>query len=323
MDGFASHAPAPSNGPMVATIPALSSSLGLGTVPKLAAMAIGPPPRTKDAQLENVADAGQPVTPIQGSCVRRANVQRPFSTKCRSDTAGCSPCRGRSYVGLGRHSGTTGLGLNTKGVARRERMQSDLAQRSSNYFLQVQQQLFKRMNPSRAVPKNAAELSQAGASMTAYLERYGGFRQNRDTGLIMWILAHAMDSASQDDFHGTKEYLALLVAALEQSTLDGGWGVAYVLSLMEEPPQQLFMERMTPVSATGRPFSPLVPPSWAAVALSYLKELEVLSTHKTEMKSTSSPAPKASPQPSDPSQTASPKRKPRFPKKPKAAAESP
>ena len=49
MDGFASHAPAPLNGPMVATIPALFSSLGLGTVPKLAAMAIGPPPRTKDA----------------------------------------------------------------------------------------------------------------------------------------------------------------------------------------------------------------------------------------------------------------------------------
>ncbi|CAL1144812.1 unnamed protein product [Cladocopium goreaui] len=249
MDGFASHAPAPSNGPMVATIPALSSGLGLGTVPKQAALAIGPPPRTKDAQLENVADVGG--DPM-------------------SDLAG--------------HSGTAGLGLNTKGVARRERMQSELAQRSSNYFLQVQQQLFKRMNPSRAVPKNAAELSQAGASMTAYLERYGGFRQNRDTGLIMWILAHAMDSASQDDFHGTKEYLALLVAALEQSTLDGGWGVAYVLSLMEEPPQQLFMERMTPVSATGRPFSPLVPPSWAAVALSYLKELEVLSTRKTEMR---------------------------------------
>ena len=102
MDGFVRYAPAPSNGPMVATIAALSSSFGLGTVLKLAVMAIGPPPRTKDAQLENVADAGQPVAPIQGSWRRRANVQRPFSTKCRSDTAGCSPCRGRSYVGLGR-----------------------------------------------------------------------------------------------------------------------------------------------------------------------------------------------------------------------------
>ena len=49
MDGFVSYAPAPLNGPMVATIPALSSSLGLGTVLKLAAMAMGPPPRTKDA----------------------------------------------------------------------------------------------------------------------------------------------------------------------------------------------------------------------------------------------------------------------------------
>ena len=79
--------------------------------------------------------------------------------------------------------------------------------------------------------------------------------------MIMWIVAHAMDAAAADDFHATREYLALLTASLEQSALDNNLGIAYLLSLMEEPPQQLFAERMQPLSATGRPFAPLVPTS--------------------------------------------------------------
>ena len=93
-----------------------------------------------------------------------------------------------------------------------------------------------------------------------------------------------MDAAAMDDFHATKEYLAWLTTSLEQSALDGSWNVAYILSLMEEPPQQLFGDRQRSVAATGRPFAPLVPPCWAAVALAYLKEIEVLSTRKVEMK---------------------------------------
>eukprot|EP00435_Cladocopium_sp_Y103_P033529 s567_g8.t1 len=297
LDLSASNAAAQANGPMVAKIPALSASMGPGIHPKVAMAALGPPPKTRGAN-EPVPDAAPGTAPIQGTYVgggdhqviNAISQQSLALTQLVAHLAGGDP-----MSDLASSSASTGLSLNTKGVARRERMQNDLAQRTSNYFLQVQQQLFKRMNPSRAVPKNAAELSQVNASMTSYLERYGGFKQCRETGLTMWILAHAMDAAAQDDFHATKEYMALLTAALEQSALDNGWGVAYVLSLMEEPPQQLFAERMSPVSATGRPFAPLVPPSWAAVALSYLKELEVLATRKTEMRSSTATPSKAAP----------------------------
>ena len=212
--------------------------------------------------------------------------------------------------------------MNTKGVARREKMQSDLASRSSNYFLQVQQQLYELMNPARSIPKTAEELSQAGVSVTAYLGRYGGFRHCRDTGLIMWILAHAMDAVAQDDFHATKEFLALLTASLEQSALDNGC-VAFVVSLIEEPPQQLSAERMQPLCASGRPFAPLVSPAWAAVPLSYLKEIEVLTTRKVEMKKAPTPVPAKATAPSGATEEGAPassKRKPGFPRKSKAGA---
>ena len=66
--------------------------------------------------------------------------------------------------------GTSHLSFSGRGIAKREK-----TARSSNFFLQVQQQLYKRMNPARQAPRTQAELTASGASMTAYLERYGGY----------------------------------------------------------------------------------------------------------------------------------------------------
>lgn len=60
----------------------------------------------------------------------------------------------------------------------------DLAARSSSFFLQVQQQIFKK-------------------PLLTYLERYGGYRGQREAWLSMWILAHAMDAAASNDFSAT------------------------------------------------------------------------------------------------------------------------
>lgn len=208
----------------------------------------------------------------------------------------------------------------TKGVQRRERMQNALADGSSCYFLQMMQQLHRRLHPSRQVPQTEADMM--GLSMLHYLERQGGYRGHRELGLVAWVLGHAIDSAAQGDFKLTKEILALLMVAVEQAVTDrGDWTMAYMLTLMEEPPLQMFQERSMNVSLHAKPFGPLVPPQWTAVCLSYLKDLEVLSTKKTETAKKASKAipPAASASASaEPDQEASPKRKPRFPRKPKS-----
>lgn len=214
-------------------------------------------------------------------------------------------------------SSSAGPGLNTRGVARREKMQMELSARTSTYFLQVQQQLFRRMNPTKPIPSSEADLAASGVSMTAYLERYGGYKGNREAGLVLWILAHAMDALAAQDVYGAREYLALLTASLEQSAMDSSWSLAYVLCLLEDPPNNLFADRMTPI-ASGRPFAPLVPPSWSATALSYLKEVDLLASKKQEIKAPKSAPPKAAP--ADPEHP-KPKGRPRFPKKPKGGGE--
>eukprot|EP00435_Cladocopium_sp_Y103_P029345 s317_g7.t1 len=216
----------------------------------------------------------------------------------------------------------------TKGTMKREKMQQDLAGRRSSFFMQIQQQIFKKLHPSRLLPKTEDELSQSQLSLLTYLERYGGYKGQKEAGLCMWILAHAMDAAASNDFYATKEFLALAVMGLEQSVFDAGdWSLAYVLTLAEDPPSTMFVERMSSLTAASRPFSPLVPPSLASTNLSYIKELEVLSTRRIETRpkkgQPGSPSAAAKAQGADEENPSPRKPKgPRFPKKPKAIADA-
>ena len=305
--------------PTVQRLPALSAGLGLSTTPAKQSLAlVGPPPKTKAVTVLGVEEEEQGGggdalqiggEPAASPIVAAISQQSMALTQLVAHLAGGDP------IGELSSSSASSSGLNTKGVARREKMQAELAGRTSNFFMQLQQQLHKKMNPSRPIPQSEAELAASSLSMTSYMERYGGYRNNKEMGMAMWIASHAVDAASQNDFRATKEYLSLLVIAMEQATLDGNWSVASILSLLESPPNQVFQERAQAVALMDRPFSPLVPPSWAATALAYLKEIEVLTNRKSEMK-VIKPAKGDQESPGPPS----PKRRPKFPKKPKGAS---
>ena len=282
---------------------------------KKALSLVGPPPRTRAPHApEGVPDVPGPLGSVvvspgevggdHASMVAAISQQSAALTSLVAHLAS-----GDVLTDL--QGSSSSVGVSTKGVARRERMQQELASRNSQFFLQVQQQIFKKMYPARVCPKTEEELVKSQVSMTSYLEKYGAFKGQREMGLIMWMLAHCMDAASQGDFYATKEFLALMAAAMEQSVLDGNWQIAYVVGLLEEPPAQLFAERLQSTTSLGRPFSPLVPPSWAAVSLSYVKEIDLLSTKKGEVR------PKTTAK-ADPESSPSPKRRPRFPKRPKS-----
>jgi hypothetical protein len=112
-----------------------------------------------------------------------------------------------------------------------------------------------------------------------------------------------------------REHLSLLVCSLEQAAMDGTWETAFLISLAPDPPSQLFQDRISNMSGM-KAFCPIMPTEWAATHLAYLKELDILLTRKSEIKKAPRPG-KAAPE--DAEKDASPKRKPRFPKKPKAS----
>ena len=110
-----------------------------------------------------------------------------FQTHCRCSATRCGGARQRggsdssaidsnhSLAHLASQSpdalgDLTGPALSsTKGVQRREKMQNDLAMGNSSYFLQVMQQLHRRMCPSQPVPQT--EEAFASLSVLTYLKR--------------------------------------------------------------------------------------------------------------------------------------------------------
>lgn len=221
---------------------------------------------------------------------------------------------GDSMVELGSGAASSSSS-STKGVQRRERLQSELGAGTSNFFQLVLGQMYKRMHPARAQPKSLAELQGSGLSMLQYLERFGGYKNQKGAGLTLWLLAHVVDSMLEENYHKAQEHLGLMICALEQAALDqGDWSVAFLVSLVEEPPLQLFQDRMVSLHGQGRPFAPTLPTPWAAMVLAYLKEMEILSTRKSE--TTASRV-----DPAEADQSPSPKRRQRYPKGPKKGAE--
>ena len=296
----------------ISGVPAVSAGLVYGGPPATAfskyTSLVGPPPKVKVA----VQSHPKPVVPVLPEVLpaEESSLAMALTQQSSAVMALVSHFAGQSDP-LTDIPGVTAHSTSIRGVQKRERMQQDLAAGTSTYYLQVMQQLHKKLFPSLPLPKSVDELSHL--SVLTYLERTGGYKHARDAGLLMWLLGYAVDAAAQGDLHQVRERLALMMVALDQSVVDGDWSVAYLLSLAEDPPLAMFMDKTSVVSPFGKPFSSLVPPPWSSVVLAFVKEMEVLQNKKPE---NARKPPKAA----DP-ENPSPKRKPRFPKKPRSDPE--
>eukprot|EP00435_Cladocopium_sp_Y103_P016348 s3554_g4.t1 len=207
------------------------------------------------------------------------------------------------------HGSSSGGSLGTRGSVGRERLQRELAARSGGFFLSVLQNAARRLRPASRLPESIEALSQTDFSMIQYLERFGGYGQSKELGLIQFALAHIADALVHGDTPGAQEHLALLMVGVEQACMDHGrWELAYRLMLLEEPPSQLWSYRPSGYDPKLKAFAPLCPQRWTTVALAYSKEIDYIHQKRSEM---SSSAKSSNQKPADPAQ---PKKKGRFPR---------
>ena len=296
----------------ISGVPAVSAGLGLVAGPPATAFSkytslVGPPPKVRQTPLQPKVTTAVVLDPPPGE---DPTIAQALSQQSSAVLALVSHLANQSDP-LTDIPGVGSLSTSTKGVPKREKMQQGLATGNSTFFLQVMQQLHKKLHPSLPLPKTVDELQHL--SVLTYLERSGGFKHARDSGLLMWLIGYAVDAAAVGDLHQVRERLALLMVALDQSVVDGDWTIGYLLSLAEDPPISLFQEKSSTMSPFGKPFSSLVPPQWSSVVLAFIKEMEVLQSRKPD-------SPKKAAKAVDP-ENPSPRRKPRFPKRPRQDAD--
>ena len=172
-------------------------------------------------------------------------------------------------------------------------------------MLSVIQLAMRRMRPASPMPISLSQIAATDFSMVSYLERFGGYGNQRELGTILYALSFVMYAAVREDMAGVQEHLALLYVAIEQANL------LVQFLLLDDPPSQLWIySRAGNPMSTGRAraFAPLCPQRWATVSLAFLKELDFIQNRRQEMGKKARPV-----QVDDPPGPPSPKRK-RYPK---------
>ena len=255
-------------------------------VPKSLAATLGPPPPVRRApdplptdQVD--LDAQMEAAIIEGEL---PNVQEP------GVLASAMMAQSRALLALVGHLAQGGdpvldsqTSSSSRGAQSRQRLQSELAQLSGAFAEKVRAKAAHRMTPAGLSPTEQASLCR-------YFERYGGFSRMRETGLIVYQAARAFDLLTAEQPRAAADALGLLLVYLDQLALDSGsTTVAYLMTLLPDPPQGLYAEGPTPPGGSLQAFTPLADQSWVTSALGFLREMDLISTRRAEAKATAKP----------------------------------
>eukprot|EP00435_Cladocopium_sp_Y103_P049112 s1324_g14.t1 len=178
---------------------------------------------------------------------------------------------------------SSSMTISSKGSQGRQKLQQELSAQRGTFFNSVIQAMARRMQPSKPADQSPAELASRGVIPTTYVERYGGYGRKWDLGCLMWQVAILLDHLQSDNYPAAKDAAALLAVCLEQGSLDGGrLDIGLLLSLSEDPPAGVFQNRSVTNFAKGKAFAPLAEQRWVTIALSYIKEMDLIASKRSD-----------------------------------------
>ena len=188
--------PPPRPSQMPVTMPAQDFARLMGSPPRTKQFPMSPPPfpsRTAvegpkvnlDSSLEVQEQAEEAEVPIQSDHLAMAVLEqsRALTTLVAHLQAG-DPLL---------DSQATSSGNSSRGAVGREKLQRELASRSGGFMLAVAQNMFRRLRPASQCPSTLAEIWNSDVSMLQYLERFGGFGNCKDMGIVQYALSFIME----------------------------------------------------------------------------------------------------------------------------------
>ena len=276
----------------------LAQPLGAAVSPPVGGLAaavgvLGPPPRTRQAQVlkdQPAAAAGLPELlaeeaeeglgrersdPLSQAVLAQSNALTALVAQLAAQS-------GDTFPDL---TGVPGGSAASRGATQRARLQEELAMGSGAFYTAVTQNMLRRMQPATPVASaDLASLHKQGVNMCTYLERFGGFAQTRELGLIAWLVGIIFDLLQADQVEACKDRVALLLVLLEQGAMDAGrLDIAYLLTLAEDPPIGLFTNKTVLSTSRARSFAPLASQKWVTTALAFLREMDLIQSKRQEL----------------------------------------
>ena len=128
-------------------------------------------------------------------------------------------------------------------------------------------------------------LPQPALCARAWVEHRSRIGNHKTAAHMAWSIAGALDCIFQGNVAGARARLCLALLQIDQCSIDrGGWGLAAELSLENAPPFQALSQHHPPNHLEGeQPFSKLLDPRWAEVALAHLKDTDDYMTRRRNL----------------------------------------
>ena len=174
-------------------------------------------------------------------------------------------------------SESSGLGTGKRSAAARRALRGMLLEHPVEISSLVEKMMMEDML-SQTLPPG---MTVAPSSSRAWVEHRSRIGSYRTLAHASWGVAGALDALIQGNVAQARARLAVLLLQLDQSATDrGSWTLATELSLEQPPPFSALMQHQPPGEGEP-PYSKLLDPRWAEIALAHIKEQdEYLSKRK-------------------------------------------
>ena len=174
-----------------------------------------------------------------------------------------------------------GLGSGKRTAAARRALRQALQDNPEEIYQLLERAMLEDLTSQTITPGQPAH-SLCARAWVEHRSRIGHWKT---PAFCAWTVSGALDKLIKGDTAGCRARLCLMLLMLDQTACDrGSWALSAELSLESSPPMSVLSQHVPPSVSDGeQPFSRLLDPRWAEVAMAHVKETEEFVTKRLKL----------------------------------------
>ena len=173
------------------------------------------------------------------------------------------------------------LGSGKRAAAARRALRTALQETPTEIYQLLERAMLEDLTSQTLVPGQPAPQ----LCSRAWIEHRSKIGHWKSSAYCAWTVGGALDALIKGDTAGCRARLCLMLLMLDQTACDrGSWSLSAELSLESPPPMAVLSQHQPPAVADGeQPFSRLLDPRWAEIAMAHVKETEEFVTRRQKL----------------------------------------